>query len=196
MFSLIDIKIFNCKLFAKTKIDQKIIIIAATGKANELGKDNDLLWHLPDDFKRFKKLTTGHSIIMGRKTFESFPKPLPNRKHIVITRDKEYSIDLPDCIVVHSLETALETVKEEELVYIIGGGEIYKLGMDVATKIELTRVHANFDADTFFPNIDPKKWNLISKEHHPIDEKHKFDFTYLTYSRIKKESFRSKESTL
>lgn len=169
----------NC--FIKKKKLQHIVMIAAAGEANELGKDNDLLWHLPDDFKRFKKLTTGHSIIMGRKTFESFPKPLPNRKHIVITRDKEYTIDFPDCIVVHSLKTALETVKKEELVYIIGGGEIYKLGMGIATKIELTRVHANFDADTFFPDIDINKWELISEEYHPTDEKHKFDFTYLTY---------------
>lgn len=169
----------NC--FIKKKKLQHIVMIAAAGEANELGKDNDLLWHLPDDFKRFKKLTTGHSIIMGRKTFESFPKPLPNRKHIVITRDKEYAIGSLDCIVVYSLETALETAKKEELVYIIGGGEIYKLGMEIATKIELTRVHAYFEADTFFPNIDTKKWELISQEYHPMDEKHKFDFTYLTY---------------
>lgn len=183
--SLLDMKIFNCKLFSKNKTDQKIIMIAAAGDANELGKDNDLLWHLPDDFKRFKKLTTGHSIIMGRKTYESFPKPLPNRKHIVITRDKEYSIDFPDCIVVHSLKEALKITKKEKLIYIIGGGEIYKLGIDIATKIELTRVHGNFEADTFFPEIDAKKWNLISEEFHPKDKKHNFDFTYLTYAKVR-----------
>ena len=171
----------NC--FIKKKKMNNIVMIAAAGEANELGKDNDLLWHLPNDFKRFKKLTTGNPIIMGRKTFESFPKPLPNRKHIVITRDKKYTIDFPDCVVVHSLEEALKHTKKEELVYIIGGGEIYKLGMEVTTKIELTRVHANFEADTFFPEIDLKNWKLISEEYHPKDEKHKFNFTYLTYQK-------------
>lgn len=162
---------------------KNIIMIAAAGENNELGKDNDLLWHLPNDFKRFKKLTSGLSIIMGRKTFESFPKPLPNRKHIVITRDKSYDIDFPDCIVTHSLEDALSLTKNETLTYIIGGGEIYKLGMQVANKIELTRVHGTFEADTFFPEIDVKKWELIAEEFHPKDEKHLFDFSYLSYIR-------------
>jgi len=158
-----------------------ITIIAAAGINNELGKDNDLVWHLPDDFKRFKKLTTGHHIIMGRKTFESFPKPLPNRTHVVITRNKEY---LPDgAIVVHSMEEALEVAKEDEQPFIIGGGEIYTLGLKVADKIELTRVNNTFEADTFFPEIPSEKWKLISEEYHYKDEKHKFDFTYQTFLR-------------
>ncbi|MEP1015827.1 dihydrofolate reductase, partial [Maribacter dokdonensis] len=98
-------------------------MIAAAAENNALGKDNDLLWHLPDDFKRFKKLTTGHKIIMGRKTFESFPKPLPNRTHIIITRDKSYTTDYDECIVVHSLDEAIDLVKNE-IAFIIGGGEI------------------------------------------------------------------------
>lgn len=169
---------------------KEIVMIAAASENNALGKDNDLLWHLPHDFSRFKKLTTGHSMIMGRKTFESFPKPLPNRPHIVITRDKEYVIADDSCTVVHSIEAALGTVANEALSYIIGGGEIYAQGEKFATKIELTRVHAHFEeADTFFPEIDWNDWELVSEEYHPKDERHKFDFTYLTYVRGKASKF-------
>ena len=160
-----------------------ITMIAAAAENNALGKDNDLLWHLPDDFKRFKKLTTGHKIIMGRKTFESFPKPLPNRVHIIITRDKNYTTPFKDCIVVHGLEEALKLVVDENA-FIIGGGEIYKQGESFSDKIELTRVHAVFEADTFFPEIDTNDWELLSEEYHPKDEKHKYAFSYLTYNRI------------
>ncbi|WP_411030193.1 dihydrofolate reductase [Spongiimicrobium sp. 3-5] len=162
---------------------QTITIIAAVAENNALGKDNDLLWHLPDDFKRFKALTTGHKIIMGRKTFESFPKPLPNRTHIIITRNKDYEVPLPQCIVVHSLSDALKLVENDATSYIIGGGEIYKAGMEFANKIELTRVHASLEADTFFPDIDDEVWELVSTTHHPADEKHKYGFTYLTYEK-------------
>src|SRR5210317_1694851 len=113
-------------------------MIAAIGKNNALGKDNDLLWHLPDDFKRFKQLTTGHKIIMGRKTFESFPKPLPNRTHIIITRDRNYNPDLHSCIVVHSIEEAIQLVYDDDISFIIGGGEIYELGMPYADVLEIT----------------------------------------------------------
>lgn len=156
-------------------------IIAAAAENNALGKDNDLLWHLPDDFKRFKRLTSGHKIIMGRKTFESFPKPLPNRTHIIITRDKGYRVTDKDCIVVHSMQAALNLVRSEPLAYIIGGGEIYKQGLEYANQIELTRVHGTFVADTFFPEFDKDKWHLTKEEYHPKDERHKYDFTYLTY---------------
>jgi dihydrofolate reductase len=156
-----------------------ITMIAAAAENNALGKDQDLVWHLPDDFKRFKKLTTGHHIIMGRKTFETFPKPLPNRTHIIITRKDNYL--KKDATVVSSLEKALEFAENDEQPFIIGGGEIYKLGMEVADKIELTRVHGTFDADTFFPEIDEEKWKLVAEEFHPKDEKHDYAFTYLTY---------------
>jgi len=159
-------------------------MIAAAAENNALGKDNDLLWHLPNDFKRFKKLTIGHKIIMGRKTFESFPKPLPKRTHIIITRDENYSVPYDDCIVVHSLEDALKLVSNEDG-YIIGGGEIYKQGEAFADVIELTRVHGEFEADTFFPEIDTSVWELIAEKHHPKDEKHQYGFSYLTYSRIR-----------
>ena len=156
-----------------------ITIIAAAGSNNELGKDNDLVWHLPKDFKRFKKLTTGHHIIMGRKTFQSFPKPLPNRVHIVITRNTNYHPE--GAIIVHSMTEALELSKDDDQAFIIGGGEIYKLGMKIADKIELTRVNSSFEADTFFPEIASDDWKLISEEFHLKDEKHKFNFSYQTF---------------
>ncbi len=157
------------------------IMIAAAGKNNALGKDNDLLWHLPDDFKRFKQLTTNHFIIMGRKTFESFPKPLPNRTHIVITRQANYHPD--GVIVVGDLNEALKKVPQNEDSYIIGGGEIYLLALPIADKIELTRVHADFDADTFFPPLESTQWQLVGEEYHPKDEKHTYGFTFESYVR-------------
>jgi dihydrofolate reductase len=156
-------------------------MIAAAAENNALGKNNDLVWHLPDDFKRFKELTSGHHIIMGRKTFESFPKLLPNRTHIIITRQKNFQPE--HCIVVDSIEKALEFVPENEDAFIIGGGEIYKQSLDYTDVIELTRVHSSFDADTFFPEINPDHWQLVEEEYHPKDEKHLVDFTYQTYIR-------------
>lgn len=158
-----------------------ITLIVAVGKNNELGKENDLVWHLPNDFKRFKKLTTGHHIIMGRKTFESFPKPLPNRVHVVITRNEKYKRE--GTIIVHSMKEALQIAKNDTQPFIIGGGEIYSLGIPIADKIELTRVYGSFDADTFFPEIQINEWELIKEEHHDIDEHHKYAYTYLTYLR-------------
>ncbi len=161
-----------------------IALIAAAAENNALGIDNDLLWHLPDDFKRFKSLTSGHKIIMGRKTFETFPKPLPNRTHIIITRDVNYVPRFPNCLVVHSMEEAIKKTVSDDLSFIIGGGEIYKLGMPYANKIELTRIHSNFEADTFFPEIDKSQWKLVAEVYHPKDERHQYDFTYLTYERV------------
>ena len=160
-----------------------ITMIAAAAENNAIGKDNDLLWHLPDDFKRFKQLTTGHPIIMGRKTFESFPSTLPNRRHIIITRDRTYTVDFPDCIVVYSLEEAFETLSRDEESFIIGGGDIYSLAMPFADVIELTRIHQSFEGDAYFPQINENDWKLVREEYHPRDEKHAYDFTYLTYHR-------------
>ena len=156
-----------------------ITLIAAAAENNALGKDNDLLWHLPEDFKRFKQITSGHYIIMGRKTFESFPKPLPNRTHIIITRHKEYLAD--GCLVVHSLEEALEISPQNEEVFIIGGAQIYKQALPFADKIDLTRVHIELDADAFFPEFNTSEWNLVFSEKHVKDEKHQYDFTFETY---------------
>ncbi|MEH6763715.1 MAG: dihydrofolate reductase [Aequorivita antarctica] len=159
-----------------------ITMIAAAGENNELGKDNGLLWHLPDDFKRFKQLTTGHHIIMGRKTFESFPRPLPNRTHLIITRNKDYKKE--GAVVVHSMEEALKISEKDDQPFIIGGGEIYKMGLPFADKIELSRVHGTFpDADTFFPSFSEKEWQLVSEVEHEKDERHKFSFSYQTWVR-------------
>ncbi len=158
-----------------------ITMIAAAGENNELGKDNDLVWHLPDDFKRFKQLTTGHYIIMGRKTFESFPKPLPNRTHVVITRNEGYKRD--GAVVVHSIDAALLKASSDTQPFIIGGGEIYKMGISIADKIELTRVHGTFDADTYFPELDKDKWELITEVQHEKDDRHNYAFTYETWVR-------------
>jgi dihydrofolate reductase len=159
-----------------------LTIIAAASENNALGKDNQLVWHLPDDFKRFKTLTSGHYIIMGRKTFESFPKPLPNRTHIIITRQADYQVP-EGSIVVSGLQEAIDVCPKNEEVFIIGGGEIYKQSIDVANKLEHTRVHTTVEADTFFPEIDTNQWELVFEEFHPKDEKHAFDFTFLTYVR-------------
>jgi dihydrofolate reductase len=158
-----------------------ITLIAAVGENNELGRDNQLVWHLPDDFKRFKSITTGYHIIMGRKTFESFPKPLPNRTHVIITRKKDYNPE--GCIVVNSIQDAISKCPQDEDVYVIGGGEIYKQSIEFADKLEITRVHHSFEADTYFPKINSDQWNIIFEEFHPKDEKHNYDFTYFTYIR-------------
>jgi len=157
-------------------------MIAAVAENNALGKNNELVWHLPNDFKRFKALTTGHHIIMGRKTFESFPKPLPNRTHVVVTRNNDYNPG--GCIVVDSIEKAIAVCPENETTYIIGGGEIYNLGLPFADQLEITKVHHSFDADAFFPEINPEEWKEIQTEFNPIDDKHQYAFTYQTFVKI------------
>ncbi|WP_418512850.1 dihydrofolate reductase [Corallibacter sp.] len=168
----------------KANKSSTLTIIVAAGEDNAIGKDNDLIWHLSNDLKRFKSLTNGHHIIMGRKTFESFPKPLPNRTHIVITRQERYPA--PDgVIVVNNLEDALDAARLDKQPYIIGGGEIYKQAMSLADKIELTRVHGTFDgADTFFPIIDRTIWKETNSVFHDKDEKHQYSFSFITYERI------------
>ena len=160
-----------------------ITLIAAAAENNALGKDNEMIWHLPDDFKRFKKLTSGHIVILGRKTYESLNGPLPNRKHIIITRQKNYAdnVDSDCCIVVDSIEEAIAKTNPDEENFVIGGGEIYNLALPLADKIELTRVHGTFDAEAFFPEFNTDNWDLVNEEYHPKDEKHKVDFTYQTF---------------
>jgi dihydrofolate reductase len=163
-----------------------ITMIAAADGNLGLGKDGDLVWHLPDDFKRFKALTTGHHIIMGRKTFESFPKLLPNRTHIILTRDQNYKA--AGCMVVHDLETAIANTTGDSDPFIIGGGEIYKLALPYTDRVELTRIHEVFEVDTYFPELKKSEWKLIKTEHHPADDRHKQDFDYETWERTKKKS--------
>jgi dihydrofolate reductase len=158
-----------------------IIMIAAAAENNALGKNNELVWHLPNDFKRFKSLTTGHHIIMGRKTFESFPKPLPDRVHVVISRQENYKPE--GCIVVDSIEKAIAICPENDDSYVIGGGEIYNLALPFTDIIELTKVHDSFDADAFFPKINKSEWTLVESEENYKDEKHLYDYTYETYIR-------------
>src|SRR6056297_1078007 len=159
-------------------------LIVAAAENSAIGKDNDLMWHLPDDLKHFKRTTKGHHVIMGRKTFESQgKKPLPGRTNIVITRKKDYSA--PKCIVVSSLEKALDAVKKDEEPFIIGGSEIYKKALSKVDRIYLTRVHATFDADTFFSEPNFKQWEIVSEEFHPADEKHQYSFSVYVMDRKK-----------
>lgn len=158
-----------------------IILIAAAAENNALGKDNAMLWHLPNDFKHFKSLTTGHPIIMGRKTFESLPGILPNRTHVVITRQKDFKAE--NAIVVRSLREALEVVPDGEDCFVIGGGETYRLALPIADQVELTRVHTVIDADAFFPELPAHEWELISQRFHEKDERHAYAFTFETYRR-------------
>ncbi|MDO6596284.1 dihydrofolate reductase [Oceanihabitans sp. 2_MG-2023] len=172
-------QIFNENLALKK---QNLTIIVAAGENNAIGKDNKLIWHLRDDLKRFKALTSGHYIIMGRKTFESFPKPLPNRTHVVISRQENYQAP-EGVLVVNSIEKAIEIAKTDLQPFIIGGGEIYKQAMHLADKIEITRVHEEFEADTFFPEIDTKIWKKTNDTYHVKDENHDYEFSFLTYER-------------
>ena len=158
-------------------------MIAAVAENNALGKNNDLLWHLPLDFKRFKEITSGHHIIMGRKTFESFPKPLPNRTHVIITRQKDFAHG--GCIVVQNIEKAIAVCPIDQDIYIIGGGEIYTQSIHLADQLDITRVHNSFDADVYFPEIDPEIWELTSETFNTKDEKHLFDYTFQTFVRKK-----------
>lgn len=167
---------------AKKENTSELTIIVAAAENDAIGKGNKLIWHLSDDLKRFKSLTNGHHIIMGRKTFESFPKPLPNRTHIVITRQSDYKAP-KDVIIVNSLEKAIDASKNDKQPFIIGGGEIYKQAMNLADKIELTRVHENFEADTFFPKVDTSIWKETANTFHKKDEKHDYEFSFLTYER-------------
>ena len=160
-----------------------ITIIAAIAKNNALGKDNDLIWHLPEDLKRFKKTTTGHSILMGRNTFESIGRPLPNRTSIIITRNENYFKE--GCLIANSLEAAIELVKEEAQIFIIGGAQVYTYAMEnnIPDVLDITLVHHEFEADVFFPEIDLKIWEEVSREDFKADEKNKFNYSFLKFEK-------------
>ncbi|SDW42108.1 dihydrofolate reductase [Lutibacter oricola] len=163
-----------------------ITIIAAIANNNALGKDNKLIWHLPADLKRFKQVTSKHHVIMGRKTYESLGRPLPNRVNIVITRNKKYKAE--GCVIVHSLAEAIEAAKADENPFILGGAEIYKQALEVADKLDLTFVHHTFDADAFFPEIDMQVWEESSREFYNADEKNEYAFSFVTFLRKKNEA--------
>ena len=160
-----------------------LTLIAALDLDNGIGKENQLLWHLPDDFQHFKHLTMGHCVIMGRKTLESLPKLLSKRTHIVLSRDKNYQRE--HCIMVSSIQEAIAVSHEQdEHPFVIGGGEVYKLALPYATTLELTRVQAHFQADTFFPEIDLQVWQLVRQDFHPKDERLPYDFYFETYKLL------------
>ena len=160
-----------------------ITIIAAIAKNNALGKDNDLIWHLPADLKRFKKVTSGHHIVMGRNTFESIGKPLPNRTTVIITRNKNYQ--QKGCIVVHSIEEAIEVSKNDSQIFIIGGAQIYKqaIASNLVDQLDITQVHHAFEADAFFPEIDSEIWKEIAREDCKANEKNKYDYSFISYKK-------------
>ena len=161
-------------------------IIVAKAKNNIIGKDNKLLWHLPDDLKRFKELTIGHNIIMGRKTFESLGEILPNRKHIVFTQNPDFKINDENVQVVHSMLEIQEYIEKDEENFVIGGAMIYNLLMPYVTKMYVTEIEKDFQGDAFFPRIDTQVWKDVSREKGMKDENNDFDYDYVVYKKIKK----------
>jgi len=162
-----------------------ISIVAAIADNNAIGKNQQLLWHMPYDMKRFKDLTTGHAVIMGRKTFESLPKgALPNRKNVVLTTFPEAGF--PESFACYSIKDALDICEKEKEIFMIGGAMVYKQALKIADKMYITRVHHVFeDADTFFPEVDYSQWEEIERTDFPADEKHAYPYTFLTYIRKK-----------
>lgn len=167
----------------KIKFKTVVKILVACDENRVIGKNNTLIWHLPADLKRFKELTTGQVIIMGRKTYESIGRPLPNRINIVITRQTGYQPE--GVIIVHSLEEALLKAKSLHRgdIYVVGGAEIYEQSMDLADEIELTQLHDIFDGDAFFPIIDEQIWQMVSKERGVTDEKNPYQYSFVRYVR-------------
>jgi len=165
----------------------KISLIVAVAENGVIGKDNDLIWHLPKDMQFFKEITIGHHVIMGRKNFESIPykyRPLPNRTNIIITRQSEYKAE--GCIVVNSVETALEIAKNNGDIepFIIGGGQIYRIAIEknLVDKIYLTKIHHSFKGDTFFPELS-SDWKETNKTENKADDKHKYNYDFITLER-------------
>ncbi len=158
----------------------KISLIAAASENSVIGKKGSLPWHIPKDLKRFKEITTGHHIIMGRKTFESMKRPLPNRVSIILTRQKDFSVlGFPECMVVHSLEEALKKCQRLDEVFIIGGEKVfeYALAKKLVDKIYLTRIHSKYSGDAFFPPIDEKNYKVTHKEKHA-------EFSFINYELL------------
>ncbi|GAA4509698.1 dihydrofolate reductase [Sphingobacterium thermophilum] len=162
--------------------DTKITLIVAAAENNAIGKGNRMPWHLPNDFKYFKEKTLNHSVVMGRKTFESIGKPLPERRNIVMTKNTNYLHEEVD--VANNIDELLLYCRDEREIFIIGGAEIYKQTLPLAHKVLLTRVHTIVDGDAFFPELPANEWKLISAEKHEKDDRHAFDYTFEVYERI------------
>lgn len=153
-----------------------ISIVVAMDLNNVIGKDNKLIWHIPGDLKNFKKITTGHSIVMGRKTFESIGRPLPRRENIILTKNIDFKVE--GCKIYNSIEPILELSDDRE-VFIIGGAEIYKLFLPYTDMIYMTLVHNKFDGDTFFPSLSADEWDLINLTKPMVEDNHVYDFRIL-----------------
>ena len=158
-----------------------ISIIVAVAENGVIGSGNQMPWHISEDLKRFKAITTGHPVVMGRKTFESLGRPLPNRTNVVITRNPDYKAEGAE--VVGSLEEAVAMFPASEEVFIIGGGEIYRQSMGIADRLYITRVARDFEGDTVFPDIDESEWRITCREHHQNGEKFPHPFTFIDYQR-------------
>jgi dihydrofolate reductase len=157
-----------------------VSIVVAISENNAIGKDNKLLWYLPRDLKHFKEITSGHTVIMGRKTYDSVGKPLPNRRNIIITRQQ---IEIAGCEVVNSIDDALALCKDEAEVFIVGGAEIYKQALSKTDRMYVTIVHETFEGDTYFPEIQENIWKEKEREDHGPDEKNSLPFSFITYER-------------
>jgi len=162
-----------------------LTIIVAVAENNVIGKDNQLIWHLPEDLKRFKALTTGKTIIMGRKTFESLGRILPNRKHIILTKNKEYRVENAMVEIVTDIADIKRYIETEEENFVIGGASVYKILMPYAKKMYITKIEEEFEADTYFPKIDEKEWEITEKEKGITDEKNPYLYEYIIYVRKK-----------
>lgn len=161
-------------------------MIAAVAENGVIGKDNDLAWSLPDDMKYFMNTTKGHYIVLGRKNYDSLPpkfRPLPNRTNVVITRQSD--LQLEGAHIVNTLEEAFEFCKKnnQEKIFVIGGGQIYKLALPYADTLYITEVHHSFDGDTYFPEFDKSDWEEVSREPHGMDERHLYPFDFVVYKR-------------
>ncbi|AJA48267.1 dihydrofolate reductase [Clostridium pasteurianum DSM 525 = ATCC 6013] len=161
-----------------------LTIIAAVAKNNVIGKDNKLLWNLPEDLKRFKEITKGHTIIMGRKTFESLPKILPDRHHIVITRNKTFKVEDDRVTVINSIEKLMNLIKKDEEYFVIGGADIYNQLLPYAEKMYITVLDYEFDGDAFFPVIDSKLWRAIDSDKQIKSSKSSLFYRFITFKRI------------
>ncbi len=159
-----------------------VSIIVAMAENNVIGRDMDLPWHISADLKRFKALTMGHHIVMGRKTYESIGRLLPGRTTVIITRQENYQVE--GAVVVHSLEEAQAVASADSELFIIGGGQIYELALSSADKLHVTRVHTEVDGDTRFPHVQWDDWTLVNTERHSADEKNDYDYTFESYQKV------------
>lgn len=159
-------------------------IIVAKAKNNIIGKDNALIWHLPEDLKRFKKLTTGHTIIMGRKTFESLGRVLPNRRHIILCNDAQMEIDNKNVEILEDISMLEKYVKDTEEHFVIGGATMYRLLMPMCSKMYITEIDQDFEGDVSFPEINLNEWKVTQREKGPEDGENSFNYEYVTYEKI------------